>query len=139
MARADTLTITSKQVNFFSDIMINLDKNPVTGLLARVLNEDAIKQSIKNLILTRPTERFYAPTLGSKLRGSLFDNMTTVTEETIKFSITSAMQKEPRATLIRIDVKPNPDNNEMNVSIFFEVLNFPGQIFLVNVLVKSLR
>ena len=139
MARADTLTITSKQVNFFSDILINMDKNPITGLLARAVNEEAIKQSLRNIILTKPTERFYNPRLGSKLRASLFDPVTRVTEETIKFSITAAMQYERRAKLVKLDIKVNNDLNEYNVGIYFESINFPGQVFFANVLVRNLR
>jgi len=116
-----------------------LNVNPTTGLLARVINEDSVKQSLRNLILTNPTERFYQPFLGSKVRSSLFEPMTPVTVDTIRFSIENTIKQEPRVQLVRLDVIPDYDNNQYNVGIYFEVLNFPGKTFAANILIDALR
>jgi phage baseplate assembly protein W len=83
MSQSDRFTIKNNR-EYFSDFMANFDKNPVTGNLARVTNEDAIKQSLRNLVLTNRTERFYQPHIGSKVQSLLFDPMGPETEDLLR-------------------------------------------------------
>ncbi len=139
MARADTLTISVKQPEIFSDFLVNFDRNPVTGLLARVVNEDSIKQALKLAILTVPGERFYDPLFGSKVRSSLFDPMSKVTEDMIRFTIDTTIKREPRVSELAIDVQPDYDHNAYNVTIAFQVVNFPGKQFFASISLNLLR
>ena len=141
MARADTLTITSKQATYFSDFLINLDRNPVTGLIARTTNEESIKASIRHLILTTLGERFYRPFMGSKIKTLLFDPMGKVSEDLLKTTISSTIRNfEPRANLIDVKVEADiQDTNAYRVGIFFECINIPGKTFFSSLLLKTLR
>ncbi len=139
MARADTLTISVKQPEIFSDFLVNFDRNPVTGLLARVINEDSIKQALKMSILTVPGERFYDPLFGSKVRASLFDPMGKTTEDIIKFTIETTIKREPRIREVAVVVKPDYDNNTYEVAIAFKVVNFSGKQFFASITLNQLR
>lgn len=140
MSRADTFTIVSKTPEYYSDFLSNFDTNPVTGLLARVTNEEAVKQSIKFLILTRLTERFYDPHKGSKVNAVLFDPIDAITENQLRTSITTCIdQFEPRANLLNVVVNGHPERNAYFVEIWFTIINIPNKTFNVNVVLKRVR
>jgi len=109
---------------FFSDFTKNLEQIPGRKELARVINENAVKESIKNLIQTDRGERLFQPNLGCDIRGSLFESMTPETiiilEENIKRTIRTY---EPRCNLRDVEVTGNLDNNNLSVRIVFSVLN----------------
>ena len=63
VTRADTLTGTKKQREFFSDFVTSFSKTPLGDQLGRVTNEQSVKRSIRNLLLTDPGERFFRPNL----------------------------------------------------------------------------
>jgi phage baseplate assembly protein W len=139
MPRAEKFTATTKTVEYFSDVLMNLDKNPVTGLLVKLTNENAIKQSIKNLVLTSLGERFYRPLTGSKTKTVLFDPIDPVTEDLLRTSITNCINLEPRARLVNLQVVGNVENHRYDVAIHFECVNLPGQIFTVSLILKLIR
>lgn len=138
MSRADRRTSTEHQVEYFSDFTINLDRNPVTGLLAKVTNEEAITQSIRNLVRTALTERFYEPLVGSKAATALFDLAGPQATAIIK-STTEAVIKncEKRANLIGVDVQQQDYTFVVNVS--FECVNMPGRTLFTSVILKKIR
>jgi phage baseplate assembly protein W len=87
-------------------------------------NENAIKASVKNLIMTMNYERPFHPEIGSQVNSLLFEPATpllsAVLERTIRHTIDNF---EPRVTLNDVSVKINPDNNAASVSIMFTILN----------------
>jgi len=109
---------------FFSDFTKNLEQIPGRQELARVINENAVKESIKNLIQTDRGERLFQPNIGCDIRGSLFENMTPDTiiilEENIKRTINTY---EPRCNLRDVEVLGNLDTAELSVRIVFSVIN----------------
>ena len=140
MARADTVTIATKTPEYYSDFLINFDRNPVTGLLARVTNEDAVKNSIRNLVLTRLTERFYEPVKGSKAYSILFDQMDSVAEQQLQSTITTCINNfEPRASLIGVQVTGNYSNQTYHVMIYYSLINIPSKEFSVSIILKRAR
>ncbi len=139
MPRAEKFTVPAKIPEYYSDFLIDFSPNPLTGSLAKITNENAIKQSLKNLILTTMGERFHQETLGSKIKTILFDPIDNISEELLKSSIINTIQKEPRAKLFHLEVVGNPDKNQYNITIFFESIHFPGQVFHLNLLLKRIR
>lgn len=129
MSRADRISPIQKTI-FYSDFLNNFDQNPVTGYLARVTNVEAVKQSIRNLILTNKNERPYQPYIGSKIRSLLFEPMDSVTEETLRVTIQETVEQEPRANLLSVRIKAEPSLNGYLVSIIFSMINIPEQIEL---------
>lgn len=127
MSRSDKYTPFKKK-EFYSDFLINFDMNPVTGTLARVTNEDSVKQSLKNLILTNRTERPYNPLLGSRINALLFDPLDTFTAQSIKEEIEETIKAfEPRVVLNDVSVYPDEDNNGFTVNIIFSTINIPQE------------
>ena len=57
----------------FKDISLSFTPHPITKDLTILKNENAIKKSVRNLVQTIPTERFFNSALGSEVRDSLFD------------------------------------------------------------------
>ena len=114
----------NKQIqNDFSDF----NNSMVTkgdGDLAKTVDEFAVAQSIKNLILTDKMERPFQPTFGCDIRKSLFENFTPQTITVAKQRIAETIgQYEPRAEIINIDASPDEDNNALNMTIVFSLIN----------------
>ena len=127
MARSDKFTPFKKK-EYYSDFLINFDMNPVTGTLARVINEDSIKQSLKNLILTNRTERPYNPNVGSRINALLFDPLDNFTAENIKNEIKETVEAfEPRAIINEIYVYPDDERNGFTINIIFSTINIPQE------------
>lgn len=139
MARSDIYTPTYKQQERYSDFLLSFDKNPQTGNLARVTNEQSIKQALRTLVLTNLGERFYAPFTGSKVRSSLFEPTNPVTADSIRTSIFQAIQNnEPRVNLIEVVVADDSDNNSYVVNIVFNLINIP-EVLQLDLLLKRAR
>lgn len=95
-----------------------------TGDLYVLTDADAVKASIKNLVLTDPNERFFRPNLGGGIRQSLFSNITINTEDNIRTQILYTIQNyEPRAQVIEIYVNAVPDENRYDVKVIFSLIN----------------
>ena len=117
----------------FKDINLSFSPHPVTKDLTVLRNENAIKRSVRNIVQTIPTERFFNSILGSDVRGLLFDNFVdfgtaSVIEDQIKIAIENF---EPRVDNLQVNVNPKPDDNEFEVTVFFEIvgLDAPVQSF----------
>ena len=125
MSRAQHNTAYSKQPENYSDFLGNLDKHPLSGDIARVTNEESIKQSIKNLILTNYGERLYNPVIGSNVYKSLFQPLDGFTLNNIKEYIRDTIKfHEPRANLIGVSVNfSQNDKNTAIATIVFSVIN----------------
>lgn len=112
VTRADKLTGTLKQQEYFSDFLNNFNKTPIGDQLARTLNEDSVNQSLRNIISTNVGERPFQPGIGSNVYKMLFDPMS-IQEfrggpgiTTLEFLIRNAIEKnEPRVILIDVQVK----------------------------------
>jgi phage baseplate assembly protein W len=125
MARVDFITPQQKLPEYYSDMPINMDRNLVTGQLARLTNDDAVKQSIVLTVLTGLGERYYQPWIGSKVKISLFNLIDDpVTLDNIKTSIKECIKNnEPRVNVENIAIAEDVDNNGYNVRIVFSTIN----------------
>ena len=139
MSRADKITSTGKKDLIYSDFLVNLDKHPLNGSLARPINEDSVKQSIRNLILTDMYERPYQPQLGSKIHSLLFEPMDDLTTPLIERTIEDTIRLyEPRATLLYVRVTPVESRNEYTINIVFSLVNTTGNVQL-DLIIKRIR
>jgi len=116
----------------FKDISLSFLPHPVTNDLPILLNERAIVRSVRNIVETIPTEKFFDSLFGSEVRDSLFENFTqstvTILEDQIR---TSILNYEPRVDNINVDVDGKPDLNTLEVTVFFDIigLDVPTQTF----------
>ncbi len=116
----------------FKDISLSFTPHPVTKDLPILKNENAIKRSVRNLIETIPTERFFNPVIGSEVRDSLFDFVDFGTASAIENQIILCLENfEPRIENVSVEANPRPDLNEFEVTVFFEIVGqeFPTQEF----------
>jgi phage baseplate assembly protein W len=116
----------------FKDISLSFDPHPVTGDLSIIRNEVAIKRSVKNIIQTNLTEKFFNSSFGSNIRSSLFEFFDFGSAATIQKQIELAIENyEPRVNNVVVDVNPNIDVNEFNITITFDIVgqDFPTQQF----------
>ena len=116
----------------FKDISLSFSPHPVTKDLPVLLNERAITRSVRNLVETIPTERFFNSLLGTDIRDSLFENFTTTTVTVIEDQIRETIRNfEPRVGEIGVEVEARPDSNELEVKVVFEIngLDAPTQSF----------
>lgn len=129
--RADKYTAIKKKQDVYSDFLNNMNFHPGNKQLVRAVNEEAVKKSIRNLILTNRYERLYNPNLGGDVRAFLFDNVGPETEVSIKDAIkTTIGNYEPRAQIIDVIANVRPDDNAYDVSILFYITTNPDPITL---------
>lgn len=118
-----------KKISIYSDFRKDLDINPLSNDIAIILDEESVKESIKNLILTDKGERLFRPNLGSDVRKSLFDLMTPATLQMLESNIRTTLKNyETRATIINVEVIPDYDRNNVQVNIMFYVQNSQAPI-----------
>jgi phage baseplate assembly protein W len=120
-----------KQITYYSDFdstfKIDFNRNDIS----LNFNEDAVKRSIKNIILTNRGERFFNPFFGCGLNNYLFEPMNPVTQELIKKEIeTSIKDFEPRANLLDVVVTPYYDQNGYVISVVFNTINIQTPVML---------
>lgn len=120
----DILSPNYKKLTVYADFRKDLMMNPLTNDIVSRLNEDAVKEALKNLILTNKGERLFQPYLGSDVRKSLFDNMTPATVKMIEQNVRATINNfEPRVNLIDVQVIADPDNYKVQINISFYVRN----------------
>lgn len=121
---ASKLTPRTRPIEFFSDFGSNLEQIPGRKDLARRINENAVRDSIRNLIMTDRGERLFQPDIGCDIRGSLFENMTANTALILKENIKTTIRTyEPRCDVKDVIVEANLDSNAIAVQIIFSVIN----------------
>ena len=116
----------------FKDISLSFDPHPVTKDLPVLKNENAIRRSVRNLVQTIPGERFFNPILGSGVRRLLFDFVDVGTADSIREEIlTTISNYETRVNNVSVQVDPRPDENNFNVTVFFDIIGqgLPTQDF----------
>ena len=114
----------------YKDISMSFENNPLNDDLVSLNDTSAIARSIRNIVFTSPGEKFFNPDFGSRISESLFENVDEVSALAIEDEIKSSIINfEPRVNLSFVNVKPNPDDNEMNVTIEYEItgIDIPPQ------------
>ena len=107
----------------YKDISMSFETNPLNDDLVSLSDTSAIARSIRNIVFTSPGEKFFNPDFGSRVSESLFENVDNVSALAIKDEIKSSIINfEPRVNLLNTVVVPNPDDNEMNVTIEYEIV-----------------
>ena len=114
----------------YKDISMSFETNPLNDDLVSLSDTSAIARSIRNIVFTSPGEKFFNPDFGSRISESLFENVDEVSALAIEDEIKSSIINfEPRVNLLDTNVVPNPDDNEMNVTIEYEItgIDIPPQ------------
>ena len=140
MARADKYSLEQKKTEIYSDFLNSFEQNPLTGALARVTNEDSVKQSLRNIVLTNVGERFYDSNKGSKIKQSLFELYDPSTVEIIRIQLGEAIAAyEPRAIIQDIRLQEDLERNGYYVTLIFSIINIPDQTFSLDLSIQRVR
>jgi phage baseplate assembly protein W len=124
----------------FKDISLSFDPHPVTKDLPILKNENAIKRSVRNLVETMFTERFFNPLIGTGVRSTLFEFVDYASASSVESQIIATLNNyEPRIENVRVEVSPSPDDNRFEVTVVFDIKgqDFPTQEF--NFLLEATR
>ena len=113
----------------FKDLSFNMTKNPITDDIVILKNEEAIKQSVKNLVLTQINERPFNPLLGTNTTSYLFELSTEVSENKIIDEIERVLiENESRIALDNISVNVTDDENEFEVEIEYFIIGAAPEV-----------
>lgn len=124
----------ARNTRTFSDLDLNFTRHPVSNDVVRKYDEDAVKQSIKTLVLTQVYEKPFHSEIGSRIRGLLFEPATPMLKLMLQREITDTITNyEPRVRLNDVIVEVSPDNNEVFAQIVFTIVNTtrPVQVDLI--------
>ena len=123
----------------YRDFFTVFSMHAATGELNSKTNEEAVKQSIRNLLLTDRYERPFQPYIGSGLKGMLFEQYTPATELMITNSVTEVLANhEPRASLINVVSSPAQGGTSVTVTVVFSIINNPDPVQL-SVILERMR
>jgi phage baseplate assembly protein W len=118
------LTPLTRRQELYSDFYKDFTFIPGRDDLARKVNEDAVKEAIRNIILTDKGERLFQPNVGSTVKGMLFENITPDVVVLLQERIKDALALfEPRANILEVKATSSIDSNSVEVSITFNVIN----------------
>ena len=111
---------------WYTDIDLNLTPHPSSKDLTLKYDKDAIKRSIRNIMLTNNYERPFKPNFGANIRRLLFENIGVgITNKTAKKIAKALMILEPRISNVRFDIQNV--GNEMKVTIYYRIVNTERQ------------
>lgn len=124
----------------FKDVSLTFKANPINKDLLSIKNEVAIARSVRNLISTYPGERPFAPSLGSDITRSLFENFDSLTASDIKDQISTTISlNEPRVKLDKVIVETNFENQEFNVTITYKIVGIDVPVQELNFALQPIR
>lgn len=129
MSILSKITQKTKKIELFSDFRTDFAKHPLNDDVLVKTDEAAVKESIRNLLLTNKGERLFRPNLGSNLRYMLFDSNTPVVLKLIQEQVRDTLETyEPRINIDDINIISNLDDNVVQIVIMFSIRNTEHQL-----------
>ena len=124
----------------YSDLDLFFSAKSVSKDISKVTDIQAIKRSVRNLVLLNHYEKPFHPEIGSGIRGLLFELMSPLTANVLAKVVEDVIENyEPRAKLIGVTVYPDMDRNSYEVTIEFYVINTPTELVELTVMLERLR
>jgi len=121
----------ARNARIFTDIDLNFTAHPVTGDITRRFDENAIKASVRNLLLTRNFERPFHSEIGSPIRSLLFELPGPMFNVMLQRAIIDVINNfEPRVEIIDVRINDASDNNAVYVTLEFRIVNTERPITL---------
>ena len=115
-----------KRSRSFTDLSLGLVRNANTKDIAVVKNDNAIKQAVKNLIMTTPGEKPFQPLVGSNITRLLFEPLDDFTSDAIEQEIINTINRfEPRVRMQDVAVRADFSRNAFNVTIEYQIVGIP--------------
>ena len=116
--------ITSR-VKGWRDLDLSLTLHPIRKDIVPLKDDNAIKNSVKNLLITNFYERPFNQDIGANLRALLFEPADSITRIALRDNIRRVIRKyEPRVAIKGIDIKYQDDSNSYNITVVFKIKEF---------------
>ena len=126
--------------NSYSDIDFSFQANPNTGDVGIMYDTEAVRQSVKNILMTNYGEKLFKPDFGVNLRRFLFEPFDASTYEAIREEVFVAIQNyEPRVRVEQVDITPLPNILELRIKVYFTVLTPEESSSDVTIVVERIR
>ena len=130
----------SRNVRQYRDLDLFFSRKQGSDDVNKVTDIEAVKRSVRNLVLTNFYEKPFHPEIGSGVRDMLFENMSPVTAVVLARKVEDVIENfEPRARLIGVRALPNLDRNEYEITIEFFVVNTPTELIDMTIFLEVLR
>ena len=124
----------------YKDLNLNFDINPITSDVTTVTDVNAVKRSVRNLLLTNHYDRPFHPELGSNVQALLFENFGPITGNQLSRQIEEIIGNyEPRARVETVECYPVPETNTYDVRVYFYVENLPAELQEFQTMLESMR
>ena len=137
MASINQSTKTSKG---FRDISLSFSRHPVTSDVAILIDEDAIKRSVMNLVRTKIGERFYNPLLGSRIEDQLFEIAGSDAAMELEDDIVLLLDNfEPRVAGTEVKVVYPMDSNSLIIEISYDIVGITAPRQNIDFILQSTR
>jgi phage baseplate assembly protein W len=129
-----------RDAQIYKDLDLFFGKKSSTKDISKVNGIQAIKRSVRNLILTNIYEKPFHPEIGSGIRGLLFEPLSPITAFVLSQKVEDVIENfEPRARLVGVRANPDLDRNAYEISVEFYVQNAPTELVDTTVLLERLR
>jgi phage baseplate assembly protein W len=130
----------SRNVRQYSDLDLFFGRKSSDSDISKVTDIQAVKRSIRNLVLLNHFEKPFHPEIAGGIREMLFELMTPTTAAIIARKVEDVIKNyEPRARLVGVRAQPDFDDNSYNISIEFYVVNAPTELVDMSVMLERLR
>ena len=130
----------SRNARQYSDLDLFFGKRVVGSDVNKVTDIQAVKRSVRNLILLNTYDKPFHPEIAGGVREMLFENMTPIVGQIIARKVEDVIENfEPRARLVGVRAIPNLDRNAYELSIHFYVVNAPTELVDLSVMLERLR
>lgn len=124
----------------FADLDLRMPVHGTKKDIIPVLDTDAVKNAVKNLVLTNFFERPFDPFKGGNLRALLFEPANGFTISALESQIRRVIEEhEPRVNRISVNITDNSDRNEYRVSIIFNISGIPNRDTTLDFQLRRLR
>ena len=129
-----------RNVRQWKDLDLFFGKKQASKDINKVTDVQAVKRSIRNLVLLNHYEKPFHPEIGSGVRDMLFELMTPITAFVLAKKIEDVIENfEPRAKLVGVRARPDLDSNEYEVTVDFYVVNTPTELVDLTIFLEVLR
>ena len=129
-----------KGVRQYTDLDLFFGRKASDRDVSEVVDVQAVKRSIRNLVLLNTYEKPFHPEISSGVRGMLFELMTPIIASILARKIEDVIENfEPRARLTSVRAIPDFDRNSYTVSIEFYVVNTPTELVDLTIFLERLR
>jgi phage baseplate assembly protein W len=132
-----TASVTTSRVRQYTDIDLAFTAKPSSGEIYKKTDAAAVRQAVKTLVMTNKLEKPFRPNFGGNVQGQLFELADNGNSDTLRRGIIENIEVyEPRAKVIDVRVNLQPDNNSLDATIMFKVVNTEEEVEFTTTLAR---